>query len=207
MTISDQEQLQQIWDQIDTSEELDEPARVEVLQKMITKLKQLAESGYDPAWYPLGYAYYCHPDRKLLESEISTRMVETLLTSISRDVEPSLSRLYLAYHYFDLGEFGEASKYVSGVGDLDHSIAPRLWELELCIRLRQLGLSSSVSQIIEYAKRIRNEEEWDIPPLLLLNTLEDRIRIEGKTSSVLEALKSVDGAYPIMSGRVFQDLG
>jgi hypothetical protein len=208
MVETPRDKLDAIWERIDEADQISDRARRrDAVTSAIADLQRLADAGFDGVWYALGYAFYIHPDRALgtKEAECTERC---LRRAIEKGVEPDLSRLYLAYHYYDLGEY-DASLNIARQVDktkLDESMEIRCVELELCGELKVRGLLNSQQRLAEYAVYIDSLETPDIPPLMLMNTLEGLATAGELPASLLNTLEKLDRAYPILSSRWFRQL-
>lgn len=201
--------LDDIWNHIDESNLVADAATRKVgLEVAIDRLKQCIASGDVRAWYPLGYAFYCHPNRKEIGSSEAFETVASLTAAIRNDVEKSLSRLYLGFHYFDCRDFQQAKRYAELVDehDLDETMAIRLHELFLCITIMIEGLDSSRSAIERYSRYILTLRDPAVPPLNLINILEEQLRGKAISRPVEEALRKLDFAFPVLGQGGFSRL-
>lgn len=200
--------LTEIWDQIDQADELKNRDRKrELIAEPISRLRRLLEEGCDAALYPLGYAYYVHPDRKPGSPEEG--FVEYYLyRAIERGVEPDLSKLYLAYQAYDQQRYRHSCQLAT---EIDHSrisemCCIRSRELILCNRLRLSEATDYDWLLSEYAQFIGALEEPDIPPLNLMDTLEELCNTGRLPKSCLHSLTELDRVYTIMNDQWFQNL-
>lgn len=196
-----------IWDQIDQANlEKDVDARRKGISAAIAELKRLRSEGYDDALYPLGYAYYCHPDRRLgsRESELAERHLNEAMT---KGVEPDLSRLYLAYHLHDLGQAENSNRIVAQIDrhQLTEEMGIRCAELELCNHLLKCPESELSALLFEFSRFIDSLSTPALPPLLLMNTLEIMAKKE-RLSSCQKSLEQLDNAYSVMFDNWFSRL-
>lgn len=201
--------LDEIWDRIDESNlSEDTETRRAGLQDAITKLKQLISAGDTRAWYPLGYALYCHPDRKEHNSVEASEMVRSLTTAIQYSVEASLSQLYLAFHFFDFQDFQQARHHTALVdeNDLHESMAEKLHELVLCITIRTEGVEGSCSAIESCSTYIQELPRLSLPPFNLMNVLEESLKGRAISNELQKALRRLDLSFPILGENGFTRL-
>ena len=203
-----EERLGELWDQIDAQcDTSDRAQRREIIAGAIAELHELVESGYNDALYALGYAYYHFPDRGAETNE--TRCVERILNrAITENVEPDLSRLWLAYHFFDLRRFDLSQEQIRQIDKsrLHENFQIRCSELELCNDLRMDGALDSQQRLTDYADYIASLSTPDIPPIVLMDVLEELAVAGELPSSMQDALERLDRAYVIMSSCWFRDL-
>ncbi|WP_298869363.1 hypothetical protein [uncultured Gimesia sp.] len=196
--------MTKIWDQIDEArfaETYDE--RKQLITIPIRELQRLLDAGYKDALYPLGYAYYAHPDRRPGSPEVD--LTENyLIQAITEGVEADLSRLYLAYHYHDFHRFEDSSKIIAQVDKnvLGETLMIRCSELELCNQLLTGDENENdfPKLLATYAEIIAALSEPDIPPILLIDTLETLFELGKLPMSCLPSLMQLDDAYIKMMG-------
>lgn len=196
-----------LWAQIDAADQAaDIHARRSGLEAAIAELRQLLELGQKWPLYPLGYAYYCHPDHRP-----GTREWENteafLQQAISESVEPDWARLQLAFHRYDEKRFEESRDLVAQIqlGNLHENMAIRCAELQLCNHLWIGPQSEYPSRLSGFAAYIESLSEPAIEPILLMDVLE-YLAEKKMLTSCQETLEDLDRAYPIMSGHWFRDL-
>ncbi len=195
--------LSDIWDIIDEANASNDlQVRQRQLEIAIRQLNQLLQTGDARPWYPLGYAYYCHPNRRDRYCLESIETVRSLNNAILNNVEESLSHLYLAYHYFDFLEFTLAKYHIDQVvsEELEETMRLRHAELVACISICRLGFENACAQIREYAKLVLSLPGKDVPPILLLNTIEVEAIGKIPASKIRDGLKSLDMAYADLGG-------
>jgi hypothetical protein len=193
-------QLDEIWQRIDLADAMEVPQRAKELNSAIADLHVLVADGNLPAWYPLGYAYYCHPNRRNPGSQERIETVNSLLMAVSHHIEEPLANLYLAHHYYDLAEYETADIFAREVGELKSWIKTKHWELLLCIQLHQRGIARSRPAIDEYASRIEGLGEWEPEPVNLFFALEACLAKEEHSAEVSAALERLDAAFPNFAG-------
>jgi len=200
-------EITHVWDRIDhANRETGIDDRRNLIVEAIISLSRMLDLGCKDVLYPIGYAYYCHPDRRpgSTESELTERY---LRRAISESVEPDLAWLFLAYHLHDLGQYKESNRTANSVDkdQLSDDLKVRCTELELCNNLLTCAASEFPHRLAEFARFISSLPVSDVPPLLLMNTLEALAK-DGLQASCNAALEQLDTAYPVMSGHWFQNL-
>ena len=198
--------LDQIWNCIDEANSIvDIGLRRSAIEDSIYSLKDLIRSGNIQGWYPLGYAYYCHPDRQIESSIVATETVRSLENAIQNDIEVPLAHLYLAFHFFDYKEFEKAGFHIDLIeeGELDETMLIRLRELDLCISILKIGLENSLAKIDSYINFIASLIDLAVPPINLINTLEDILSKTSVSQAVYEVLNRLDHAYPVLGQKGF----
>jgi hypothetical protein len=152
-------ELSDIWDIIDDANlSIDLQTRQRQLEIAIGQLTAMAHAGDVRAWYPLGYAYYCHPNRRDRCCLESIETVRAFDNALFHNVEESLSHLYLAYHYFDFREFESAKYHIDKVCSekLEEIMRLRHAELAACISICRFGFESARAEILEYARLVQS---------------------------------------------------
>ncbi len=198
--------LDQIWDCIDEANSIvDIDLRRSAIEDSIHNLKNLIFSGNVQGWYPLGYAYYCHPDRQVENSIAAIETVRSLENAIRNNIEVPLAHLYLAFHFFDYKEFEKAGFHIDQIkeGELDETMLIRLRELDLCISILKIGLENSIVKIDSYINFIVSLIDLAVPPIILINVLEDILSKTLVSQSVHEVLHRLDHAYPVLGQKGF----
>ncbi|MEW4562865.1 hypothetical protein AB1K70_10090 [Bremerella sp. JC770] len=196
-----------IWEQIDNANLVPEhDQRKQEIESAISELRQLLESGQKWTLYPLGYAYYCHPDRQP-GSPMSSQVDSFLRLAISENVEPELARLYLAFQRYDEKRFEESRDLVGQVPleNLHENIAIRCAELQLCNHLWIGPQAEYPARLFDFATYIASLSEPAIEPLLLMSLLE-HLAERNALTDCQAALVELDRAYPILSGHWFRDV-
>lgn len=201
--------LNAIWDRIDDATiSVNSEYRQSELEAAIRELQRLIDSGDARAWYPMGYAYYFHPNRRACGSLEAARMIDCLSAAIDRGIEPTLSHLFLCCHFFDMKDLAGAKHHADSVveGDLAEDMAIKLREMKLCITILEEGLENSISAIQSFAQYISGLSEPAIPPLTLMNTIESEASGKNISRRVGEALRCLDAAFPILGDDGFSRL-
>lgn len=196
-------ELCDIWDIIDgANQSIDLQTRQWQLENAIMQLTDMVRAGDVRAWYPLGYAYYCHPNRQNQSCLESSETVRALTNALLYHVEESLSHLYLAYHYFDFREFEAAKYHVDQVFSkaLEESMRLRHAELSVCISICRLGFANAGAEILAYAKLVQSLPDKDVPPILLLNTIENEIVGKIPSNKIRNGLNVLEEAYEELGG-------
>lgn len=207
MTQDNDDPWQRIWKQIDDANLVaDRDRRGWELDAAIAELRQLLQEGQKCALYPLGYAYYCHPDHR--PGKPAWEFTETfLLQAISENIEPDLARLRLAYHRYDEKRYEESLEVIAQIqmAKLHENMAIYCTELQLCNHL-QIGPETEYpARLAGFANYINSLTDPAIPPILLLSVLE-RLAKEKKLTSCEAALQKLDQSFPLMNGHWFRDL-
>lgn len=200
--------MSEIWDEIDEANlAIDREKRRDLIAVPIHRLTQLVHAGRRDALYALGYAYYSHPDRRPGTPELE--LTEKFLrAAIAEGIEPDLSRLYLAYHNHDCGQYAVSDSLIREINKdaLDGNLSTRCTELALCNCLLTTRPSGIAALLTEFADFVSGLDAPDVPPLLLMNTLE-RLAYDGKLyASCVSALHRLDEAYVVMGDSWFSEL-
>lgn len=201
--------LDDVWDYIDEANLIaDIATRKNAIEVAIQNLRALLDSGDTRAWYAIGYAYYCHPDRQTEGSIEALETVNNLTSAIDNNVEVSLSHLYLSFHFFDIQDFALARTHADMVDKdtLDEVMAVRCSELQLCILIRMNGIDRSALAMHHFAEYVQAFRSPFVPPLVLMNTIEDELETEPISNAVSEALRNLDLAYPVLGEDGFSRL-
>ncbi len=196
-----------IWEQIgDANLADDRDYRRDELNAAIEELERLHQSGQKWTIYPLGYAYYCHPDRRPGTPQW-TRCEAYLLQAIAENIEPDLSRLRLAYHRYDANRYAEADQLIKQIdmAKLDEGMAINATELQLCSRLHFVPQPEYAELLEQFAHYMQSRNDLAIPPLLLESVLL-KLAEEKKLTGCQLALQQLDAAFPISGDHWFRDL-
>ncbi|PQO30926.1 hypothetical protein DTL21_22275 [Bremerella cremea] len=209
MTPSEAAELIATWEIIANAEREPEVMLRETnLDEAIVRLNRLILCGVADAFYPLGYAYYCHPQYVVTDSIPNRQCYQALKKSVQLKIEPVLSRLYLAYDRFDHQVYDEALVWLEHLttSHFAEDIRTRFCELRLCCQIQRKGIINSLDQIEEFAAYVRSLPGWDPCPRLLLKVLATGLPHENVTLKMERVLELLDAAYPMMSERVFRNL-
>lgn len=167
------DELTRLWNEVDAIAALKRSARRERLDRVIETIRLRPDATSDPeALYITAYCRYLHPTR--LDSHQGRLEFERSMYAVL-DVEPQhvQAKLYLAFHYFDIGEWEQAKRWCDAVdvSKLTPDSRVKIGELKLCLDLRDIGLEGALGELGEFVAECLREDEFDILPVHLMALL------------------------------------
>lgn len=162
-----------LWTEIDRISELPPTEAQDRFDEIISKIRLELDRKVEPElYYALGYCLYMHP-KKLSSTEIRNHLVVSLKKAIEIRPDFSKAKLYLAFYWFDSGNYKKAMMLFSDIDKKD--IDPYQWikcqELYLCCRIILHGLSGQLNELEQFRDLCSRVEYYDIFPVQLVNTI------------------------------------
>lgn len=176
-----------LWNEVDAIAALNRSARRARLDRVVETILLRPDATSNPeALYLTAYCRYLHPTR--LDSLQGRVEFERSMNAVL-DVEPRhvQAKLYLAFHYFDTGEWEQAKYWCDAVdvSELTADARIKIGELKLCLDLRNLGLEGTLDALGVFVAECLREDEFDIFPVHLMALL-PKVALETGRCDVVE---------------------
>jgi hypothetical protein len=203
----DTNNMKLVWDSVDEAViKNDEGLDDSILHSLSFDLEKACESNPN-LLYPLAYVLYCHKNRRT-NAEIQVRCANAFEAAINAGCETDLAGAFLAFHYFDIGNYSKvlAASEMVDFNQLHENIEIRLREVVLCSQIGIAGFLSCLKEIKLYIEFISQLSSPDVPPLHLIRVLELESCDTLRQPDSLRLLRDLDRAYPILGDHYFTRL-